>query len=81
MYKVYNYDKMIEAIFENNLELVKELCQEDIDIHHDDEYALCLAAQYGYYDIVGYICDLGADIHANDDCVVKIAAETAILTS
>lgn len=67
---------LIRAAIYGYLETVKK-CIEDknVDFCTEDDEALYLAVRYGHLDIVKYLVDQGADIHARDDDFFIQAAE------
>ena len=55
--------ELIQAISTNDLDQVKTLISQGVDINSQDSEALCLACEYGHFNIVKYLIQQGADIH------------------
>ena len=62
-----------------DLQVIKELVKEGVDIHVDDDYALSWAARNGHLDVVKFLVEKGADIHADGDYALRLAAENGYL--
>jgi hypothetical protein len=71
-----NYDKKILAkVCEyGDLDALKELIREGVDIHANNDIALCIAAANGQLKLLQFLMDKDANIHATDDYALKLAA-------
>jgi hypothetical protein len=65
--------KLIEGSTDNNLKLIKRAVKEGADIHWHNDFTLQNAAWYGHYNIVKFLLNAGADVHADDDRALKWA--------
>ncbi|MEK0337887.1 MAG: ankyrin repeat domain-containing protein [Nitrosopumilus sp.] len=68
-------DLLYKSIYNNFLPGVKKALEDGADVHADIDYALRLASEKGYYDIVKLLLDNGADVHAQDDWALQWASE------
>lgn len=71
VYKFDGYYKANKIIMENDRPLytiknIKELYEQGLDVHENDDFVFRQAARHGRLDLVKYLLDLGADIHACD---------------
>lgn len=57
-----------------NLQIIKELVEEGVDIHENKEYVLTWAAVRGYLDVVKWATEKGASVHAYNDEAIRCAA-------
>ena len=58
----------------NDLEALKRLELQGINIHEENDSALITAAAYGHMRIVQYLVSRGANVRANNDNAIKIAS-------
>jgi ankyrin repeat protein len=72
-YKFYN-EKESEKETEYS-ELFKNIMQNDIDIHENNDWVLRSAAQNGVLSVTKSLIELGADIHALDDWALRKATK------
>jgi hypothetical protein len=61
---------LIENVKTENLE---QIIKSDVDLHQDNERALCIACEYGYLEIVKYLVERNADIHVLYDSPLRMA--------
>ncbi len=66
--------KMIDAVLNGHINLVKYLVEKGVDIYVKDEEPLRLATKNGYLEVVKYLISQGADIYALNDYVLKLAS-------
>jgi ankyrin repeat protein len=57
-----------------DIELVKSLLQEGVNIHIENNYALRWSSSNGHLEVVRYLVEQGADIHANNEYALRHAA-------
>jgi ankyrin repeat protein len=65
-----NLDKWLDAAQNGNLDLIKRMIKDGIDINIQDEYgwtALQLASRKGHLDVVKFLIEYGADLNAQND--------------
>jgi len=60
-------DNLIKYSKEGNLEIVKYLVENGVDIHYKNDKALRKSAREGHIEIFKYLVENGADIHADND--------------
>jgi len=65
---------LIDAAEKGNLELIKKLVEQGVDVHARDDAALRWAAESGHLDVVKYLVEQGANVHAGDDLALRWAA-------
>jgi ankyrin repeat protein len=65
--------RLIYACENGDLDKVKQLIKQGVDIHAGDDYALRLAAN-GHFDVIKYLVEHGANIHADNDRALQVAA-------
>jgi len=70
---------LTQASASGELQLVKWLLQNGLDIHARHEQSLSLAALNGRLEVVKYLVEQGADIHALDDHALRNAARYGYL--
>lgn len=64
----------LEATIEDNIDIVKYLIEEQkLDIHFMSDCLIQSASNNGYYDLVLYLLEHGADVHANKDYPIYYA--------
>ncbi|AQN68743.1 ankyrin repeat protein [Saudi moumouvirus] len=61
------------------LEVVKYLVENGIDIHADNDSALALASDRGHLEVVKYLVESGANIHADKDYALRWASRCGYL--
>ncbi len=70
-------DALVQAALNGHLNVVKYFTEENYpraDINYKDDWALRIAADDGYLNVVEYLVEHGADIHAVDDYALRWAA-------
>lgn len=65
--KLVPYCLLNVAAKEGNLELIKLLDSEGVDLHHEDEFAFKIACSEGHLHIVEYLASKGTNIHVEND--------------
>ena len=71
-----NLNEVLEIAAEKgNLEVVKFLVEEGVDVHTYDDCALCGAAEKGHLEVVKFLVAKGADVHARDNYALRWAAD------
>jgi len=86
-YEIISYYDVIDGIdVESNTSadinkdnIVKYLIENGANIHGDNDYALCSAAENDHLDIVKYLHENGANIHADNDYALRLSAENGYL--
>ncbi|MCK9596213.1 ankyrin repeat domain-containing protein [Candidatus Pacearchaeota archaeon] len=58
---------LIDAVYNNDLQQVKCLVENGVNIHVDNDISLRHSARHGYIDIVKYLVEHGANIHTDND--------------
>jgi hypothetical protein len=58
-----------------DLDKVKELVAQGVDIHTWNDYSLRWAAYGGFFEVVQLLIEKGANISADDDCALQCAVE------
>ena len=71
--KKVNKAKLMGAAMDGELENVKFLIKNGVDIHANEDYALRLASQWGHIEVVKLLINHGADIHAQDSRALTCA--------
>lgn len=66
-----SYTNIYNAIKTENLDALKELIENE---NEDIDGLMVLAARYNKLNVVKYLIELGADIHAGDDYALKVSA-------
>jgi len=65
----------IQAVLDGrNVEKIQELINRGADVHADDDYAVRIASENGYTEVVRLLLSRGADIHAKDNLALILAA-------
>ena len=67
-------EELIEATKVGNLQKIKDLVNQGIDIHTQNNEALYRAVNHNYLNIVKYLVGQDADIHAQNDFALRLAA-------
>ncbi len=67
-------DKLIELAKSGHTDAVELCLKLGVDIHAQEDYALCRASHNGHTDTVRLLLDKGADIHAQEDDALRWAA-------
>jgi ankyrin repeat protein len=63
-----------QAAKDGNLECIKTLRYQGIDVHTRDDLALRIAADSGHFEVVKYLIEHGANIHASNDQALRASA-------
>ena len=71
--------QLIDAATNGQLDLIKNLIEQGVDLHVESEAALRSAANYGHLDVVKYLVDRGADIHVKNEYPLRWAANNGRL--
>ena len=71
--------KLIEAAQNGDLEIVKYLVNQGVNIHANDDEALRDASYNGQLEVVKYLVEQGADIHAKNDYALRYSSENGYL--
>ena len=66
---------MIKACREGDLNTVKELVEQGVNIHAHEDDPVLSAVYYGHLDVVKYLVEQGVDIHSENDCALLWAAK------
>ena len=80
-------ENLFNACIAGDLKTVKNLVEDGIYFQEFDNKALCLACCNGRLDIVKYLVEKGADIHANNNHIVQsyvflhLAISTVVISS
>jgi len=56
-----------------NLEVIKELVNEGVNVHVNDDYPLRWASNNGHLEIVKYLVSVGAKVHDCNDAAIRWA--------
>ena len=64
-------EDLIRAVQEENLDYVKTLINQKVDIHAWNDYALTMACRVGKQDMVEYFLDLGSDINTENSAPLR----------
>ena len=72
-------EKLGEACWNGNLEVIKDLVENGADIHNFNDWPLTVAAYCGHLKVVKYLVEKGADIHSGDDRPLENAARNGHL--
>ena len=70
---------LLHAVCDSDLDLIKELIHQGVDIHINDDEPLLLAVVAYNFDIVKILVENGADIHAREDGAIHWAANSRLL--
>jgi len=62
-----NVYKLAKACHKGDLEKVKKLVEQGVNIHADNEFALRIASECGYLELVKYLVEQGADVHHDQE--------------
>jgi hypothetical protein len=75
------YDKKIigKVCEYGDLDALMELIGEGVDIHANNDIALCIAAANGQLKLLRFLMDKDADIHTTDDYALKLAARNGYI--
>jgi hypothetical protein len=65
-----DHDNMIQAIENDNIEIVKILHETGIDITAENNSLICRAVYYGHFEIVKYLHENGVDITAQNNKLI-----------
>lgn len=73
----HNDNYTLNQIIQNGgkVDALKKLIELGIDIHHKDDFALQISAEFGHTENIKLLIDLGANIHANDDLALVNAID------
>ena len=69
-----NKNDLFEAVYNGSLQKVKDAVNQGVDIHANEDWALCCAASDGYIDILQYLIGRGGNIHTRDEWPLRWAA-------
>ena len=67
--------ELIKVARNGNLQKIKDLVAQGVDIHIYNEATLHWAVYHGQLEVVKFLVDQGADIHAKNDHALRLAAE------
>lgn len=69
---IFLYENLKECSIKGKLNVLKYLVEHcNANIHTEDDYILRRAVYEGHLNIVEYLLENGANVHANDDEVIK----------
>ena len=69
----------LNACKSGDLEVVKYLVSQGVDVQTDNNYAVQVASENGHLEVVKYLLSQGADGRTNNNCFVKVASENGHL--
>lgn len=69
------FDEKEHTLFSNKVEVIKYLVeQQGADIHAGNDWSLQIASRDGHFEIVKYLVEQGANIHALEEFPVRIGS-------
>ena len=76
---IQGYTGIQKACVKGDLESIKYLYENGVDLTVRDDYAVHLASQSGHLKVVKYLHENGADLTARDNCAIRWASENGHL--